>query len=219
MITPRKIMPTNGEGAAATVEWGRLIEAVASRRDRAAFVRLFEHFAPRVKTFMLRSGASEATAEEITQETMLTVWRKADSFVPGGTGAATWIFTISRNLRIDALRRERRNGYEIDLDKDIGREAHLDERTPESQVAAVELHKAMRRLSNEQLRVIELSFFGEKAHGEIAEQLQIPLGTVKSRSRLAITRLRALLGTCHDDRAPVAAKSNPARRKNFMTIA
>jgi len=203
MITPRKIMPTNGEGAAATVEWGRLIEAVATRRDRAAFVRLFEHFAPRVKTFMLRSGASGATAEEIAQETMLTVWRKADSFVPGSTGAAAWIFTISRNLRIDALRRERRNGYEIDLDKDIGLEAHLDERTPESQVAAVELHKAMRRLSNE-LRVIELSFFGEKAHGEIAEQLQIPLGTVKSRSRLAITRLRALLGTCHGDRAPVS---------------
>ncbi|MFY9993011.1 MAG: sigma-70 family RNA polymerase sigma factor [Rhodoplanes sp.] len=191
-------MPTNDEGAAATVEWGRLIEAVATRRDRAAFVRLFEHFAPRVKTFMLRSGASGATAEEIAQETMLTVWRKADSFVPGSTGAAAWIFTIARNLRIDALRRERRNGYEIDLDKDIGLEAHLDERTPESQVAAVQLeqcvHKAMRRLSNEQLRVIELSFFEEKAHGEIAEQLQIPLGTVKSRSRRAITRLRALLG-------------------------
>ena len=140
---------------------------------------------------MLRSRASEATAEEIAQETMLTVWRKADSFLPGSTGAAALIFAISRNLRIDALRRERRNGYEIDLDKDIGLEAHLDERT---QVAAVELHKAMRRLSNEQLRVIELSFFGEKAHGEIAEQLQIPLGTVKSRSRLAITRLRAPLG-------------------------
>ena len=114
MITPRKIMPTNGEGAAATVEWGRLIEAVATRRDRAAFVRLFEHFVPRVKTFALRSGASGAIAEEIAQETMLTVWRKADSFVPGSTGAAAWIFTISRNLRIDALRRERRGDRELE---------------------------------------------------------------------------------------------------------
>ena len=78
MITPRKIMPTNGERAAATVEWGRLIEAVATRRDRAAFVALFEHFAPRVKTFALRSGASAATAEELAQETMLTVWRRAE---------------------------------------------------------------------------------------------------------------------------------------------
>ena len=197
MITPRKIMPTNGEGAAATVEWGRLIEAVATRRDRAAFVRLFEHFAPRVKTFMLRSGASGATAEELAQETMVTVWRKADSFVPGSTGAAAWIFTVARNLRIDALRRERRNGYEFHIDKDIGLEAHLDERTPEAEVSAAQsersVRKAMAQLSSEQLRVIELSFFEEKAHGEIAEQLLIPLGTVKSRSRLAITRLRALL--------------------------
>ena len=77
MITPRKIMPTNGEAAAAAVEWGRLIEAVASRRDRAAFIALFEHFAPRVKTFGLRSGASEATAEELAQETLVTVWLKA----------------------------------------------------------------------------------------------------------------------------------------------
>ena len=203
MITPRKIMPTNGEGAAATVEWGRLIEAVATRRDRAAFVRLFEHFVPRVKTFALRSGASGAIAEEIAQETMLTVWRKADSFVPGSTGAAAWIFTISRNLRIDALRRERRGDRELN----IALEPHVDERlTPESQVAAVQLEQrvreAMAQLSSEQLRVIELSFFEEKAHGEIAEQLQIPLGTVKSRSRLALARLRALLGTCHGDRAP-----------------
>src|SRR5271157_3568533 len=100
-------MQSKGEAGIGAGAWGRLIEAVATRRDRAAFVRLFEHFAPRVKTFMLRSGASEATAEEIVQETMLTVWRKADSFVLGSTGAAAWIFTISRNLRIDALRRER----------------------------------------------------------------------------------------------------------------
>ena len=130
---------------------------------------------------------------------MLTVWRKADSFVPGSAGAAAWIFTIARNLRIDALRRERRNGCEFDIDKEAAIESRVDgQLTPESQVAAVQLEqcvrKAMGRLSNKQLRVIELSFFEEKAHGEIAEQLQIPLGTVKSRSRLAITRLRSLLG-------------------------
>jgi RNA polymerase sigma-70 factor (ECF subfamily) len=175
-----------------------MIEAVATGRDRAAFVTLFEHFAPRVKTFLLRSGASEATAEEFAQETMLTVWRKADSFVPGSAGAAAWIFTIARNLRIDALRREWRNGYELHIDKEVATERHLDELTPEAQVSAIQLEhcvrKALAQLSGEQLRVIELSFFEEKAHGEIAEQLQIPLGTVKSRSRLAIARLRTLLG-------------------------
>jgi RNA polymerase sigma-70 factor (ECF subfamily) len=188
------------EGEAGASAWGRVIEAVATHRDRTAFMALFEHFAPRVKTFALRSGASAATAEELAQETMLTVWRKADSFVPGSAGAAAaWIFTIARNLRIDALRRERHNGCEFDIDRDIAIEPRVDEQlTPESQVSALQLEqcvrKAMGRLSNEQSRVIELSFFEEKAHGEIAEQLQIPIGTVKSRSRLAITRLRALLG-------------------------
>ena len=163
---------------------GRLIEAVATRRDRAAFVALFEHFAPRVKTYALRSGASPATAEELAQETMLTVWRKADLFVPGSTGAAAWIFSIARNLRIDALRREWRNGCAFDIDREMAIESPVDgQLTPESQVTAVQLghcvRGAMGQLSNEQLRVIELSFFAEKAHAEIAEQLRIPLGTVK----------------------------------------
>jgi RNA polymerase sigma-70 factor (ECF subfamily) len=195
------LMLPEGAGAAAAVGWGHLIEAVATRQDRAAFVNLFEHFAPRVKTFVLRSGASEAVAEEIAQETMLTVWRKAEMFA-GSTGAAAWIFTIARNLRIDALRRDRR-GCEIDGgghddDRDISIGPHVDERlSPEARFAAAQLEEsvreAMAQLSPEQLRVIELSFYEERAHREIAEQLQIPLGTVKSRVRLALGRLRSLL--------------------------
>ena len=194
-------MPTEGIGGGQAVAWGRQIEAVATKRDRVSFIALFQHFAPRVKTFMLRSGASEAIAEEIAQETMLTVWRKADLFVAGSQGAATWIFTIARNLRIDALRREQRgNASSSESDNDDARiavELHLDKQlTPEAQFAAAQseenVRKAMAQLSNEQLRVIELSFFEEKTHSEIAQHLQIPIGTVKSRSRLA--RLRALLG-------------------------
>lgn len=195
-------MRTEPNGAAGAVAWGRQIEAVATRRDRAAFVNLFEHFAPRVKTFILRSGANEAMAEELAQETMLTVWRKAGMFVPGSTGAAAWIFTIARNLRIDVLRRERygcgskSGGYNDDTD--IAVEPHVDERlTPEARFAAAQseesVRKAMAQLSAEQLRVIELSFYEEEAHSEIAKQLQLPLGTVKSRVRLALGRLRSLL--------------------------
>ena len=196
-------MPTEGIGGGQAVAWGRQIEAVATKRDRASFIALFRHFAPRVKTFMLRSGASEAMAEEIAQETMLTVWRKADLFVAGSHGAAAWIFTIARNLRIDALRREQRgNASSSESDNDDARiavESHPDKQlTPEAQFAAAQseenVRKAMAQLSNEQLRVIELSFFEEKTHSEIAEHLQIPIGTVKSRSRLALARLRALLG-------------------------
>jgi RNA polymerase sigma-70 factor (ECF subfamily) len=196
-------MPTEGIRGGQAVAWGRQIEAVATKRDRASFIALFQHFAPRVKTFMLRSGASEAMAEEIAQETMLAVWRKADLFVAGSHGAAAWIFTIARNLRIDALRREQRgNASSSESDNDDARiavESHLDKQlTPEAQFAAAQseenVRKAMAQLSNEQLRVIELSFFEEKTHSEIAEHLQIPIGTVKSRSRLALARLRALLG-------------------------
>jgi RNA polymerase sigma-70 factor (ECF subfamily) len=99
------LMPTEGIGVARAVGWGREIEAVATKQNRASFIALFQHFAPRVKTFMLRSGATETVAEEIAQETMLTVWRKADLFVAGSHGAAAWIFTIARNLRIDVFRR------------------------------------------------------------------------------------------------------------------
>jgi RNA polymerase sigma-70 factor (ECF subfamily) len=192
------LMLPESAGAAAAVGWGHLIEAVATRRDRAAFVSLFEHFAPRVKTFMLRSGASEAMAEDIAQETMFAVWRKAGLFVSGSHGAAAWIFTIARNLRIDALRREQRGRASDNDDTRIAVEPCVDARlTPEALFAAAQseenVRKAMAHLPDEQIRAIELSFFEERTHSEIAEHLRIPLGTVKSRLRLALSRLRALL--------------------------
>lgn len=184
-------------GEAAEPTWGRQIEAVATRRDRAAFAALFDHFAPRIKTLMVRLGERDATAEEIAQQTMLIVWRKADLFIPGTAGATAWIFTIARNLRIDALRRERCNGSKFGTGKET--ELRVDEQTgPDSRVAAAQLEQCVRKavgqLSNEQARVIELAFFEEKSQSEIAAQLQIPLGTVKSRLRLALGRLRKLLG-------------------------
>lgn len=97
-------MPAEREPATAQNQWGRLIRAIADRQDRAAFAALFECFAPRIKAFMQRSGAGEASAEELAQETMLAVWRKAALFDPASAGAAAWIFTIARNLRIDAAR-------------------------------------------------------------------------------------------------------------------
>ena len=105
-------MPSDNEASSDRVQWGSLVSAIAKRQDRAAFAALFEFFAPRIKAFMLRSGASEASAEELAQETMLAVWRKAALFDPASAGAAAWIFTIARNLRIDAHRRERRGGHD-----------------------------------------------------------------------------------------------------------
>jgi RNA polymerase sigma-70 factor (ECF subfamily) len=177
--------------------WAALIEAVAARRDREAFAALFEYFAPRIKTFMRRSGASEQGADELAQETLLAVWSKATLFDPRSAGAAAWIFTIARNLRIDAMRREKRSGmgYSVEIDAEF----HVDDGPqPDAGLVASQtesmVRSALAALSEDQLRVVELSFFAEKAHAEIAETLRIPLGTVKSRLRLAMNRLRGLLG-------------------------
>lgn len=177
-------------------KWAALIEAVA-RSDRAAFATLFEYFAPRIKTFMRRSGAGEQRAEELAQETLLALWTKARLFDPASVGASAWIFTIARNLRIDALRREKRTGmnYTVEIDSEF----HVDEGPrPDANLARSQVEsrvrKALGTLSEDQLRVIEFSFFEEKAHAEIAQTLGIPLGTVKSRLRLAMNRLRGLLG-------------------------
>jgi RNA polymerase sigma-70 factor, ECF subfamily len=178
-------------------EWAKLIEAVALQRDRAAFASLFNHFAPRVKTYMRRNGASESEAENLAQETLLKLWRKAEQFNPSSNGAAAWVFTIARNLRIDALRRERRGA--LNDASDIDDEFLLDDAPlPDAAMATrqseTRVRDALSELSSEQQRVVELSFYQEKAHAEIAEVLGIPLGTVKSRLRLAMVKLRSLVG-------------------------
>ena len=186
----------DGQSAAASGDWARLIEAIALHQDRAAFAALFEHFAPLVKTLMRRSGVTESSADELAQETLLLVWRKASLFDPSIAGAAAWIFTIARNLRIDDHRRGQRGGVtEI---SGVDAEFHVDESPgPETRVAAAQaenrVRSALAALSEDQRRVMELSFYEEKAHGEIARILRIPLGTVKSRSRLAMNKLRNLL--------------------------
>jgi len=185
-------------GPAGSARWASLIEAIGSRRDRAAFGQLFAYFAPRVKTFMRRSGLDEASADDLAQETLLTVWRKAHLFNGSAVGASAWIFTIARNLRIDALRRTRRGAGGEQL-SDVADEFEIDEATaPDDALANSQreqrVRAALSALSDEQIRVVELSFYQEKAHAEIAQILGIPLGTVKSRLRLAMARLRNLLG-------------------------
>ena len=170
-----------------------LIAAVARDRDRTAFAELFRHFAPRIKTLMLRLGAPPDQADELAQEALLTVWHKAHLFDPQGASASGWIFRIARNLRIDFLRRARRlDAIGTDPTNDP---AEIDQ--PDSIVTAGQLggrvRSAIGKLSPEQLHVITLSFLEGRPHAEIAQRLQLPLGTVKSRLRLAVKRLRELL--------------------------
>lgn len=179
-----------GAGGPDPSEW---ILAIAARGDRQCFALLFARFAPRVKSYLLKLGCRPEQAEELAQETLLAVWRKAAYYDPGRAGASTWIFTIARNLRIDAVRRER---HPEDL-------ADEPEMLPAAPAAADDLlsdgerdariKAALNTLSAEQAEVVRQSFFQEKAHGEISRELGLPLGTVKSRLRLAMDRLRGQL--------------------------
>jgi RNA polymerase sigma-70 factor (ECF subfamily) len=188
---PRRAMTD----AAATTAAGfaDLIGRVAAHGDRAAFASLFDHFAPRVKSYMLRLGAEPRQAEELAQETLLTVWRKAAAFDRAKAAPSTWIFTIARNLRIDAARRAR-HAEPLEDPSD----APDAEPAPDAVLAAAQseglIRNALGKLPPEQAEVVRLSFFSDKPHSEIAEQLNLPLGTVKSRLRLAMGRLRDLLG-------------------------
>ena len=169
-----------------------LLLRVAAERDKSAFAALFTHFAPRVKAYLLRLGAPSGVAEELAQEALLSVWRKAHLFDPAKASAATWLFTIARNLRIDAIRREKRPELdpedfmpEPDADADAGLMLAESEGR---------LRLALKELPADQIQVVELSFFADKPHSQIAEELGIPLGTVKSRLRLAIGRLKRAMG-------------------------
>jgi RNA polymerase sigma-70 factor (ECF subfamily) len=180
-------------GAEASAE--ELMSAVAEHRDRKAFVRLFETFGPRIKAYLMRQGADPAAAEDLVQDVMLTVWRRAAQFDRNKASVSTWIFTIARNRRIDTLRRARRP--EIDpedpvLVPDPGEPA---DRVVEAAQRRASLHAAVAELPEEQSTLLRLAYFEDKSHSVIAEELALPLGTVKSRLRLAMVKLRTALET------------------------
>ncbi|MEO1331391.1 MAG: sigma-70 family RNA polymerase sigma factor [Pseudomonadota bacterium] len=184
---------------AATLEDEALIVRIALRRDRIAFSELFRRFGLKVKAFMIRSGAAPDEADEAAQETLLAVWRRAETFDPDRASAAAWLFAIARNKRVDLLRRGARP--EPDPEDPLFKQ----EPTPpadhalsaERRDAAV--RDALAALSADQREVVLLSFYQGCAHSEIAERLGIPLGTVKSRLRLAFGKLRNALGDAFRD--------------------
>jgi len=184
----RDAMPTSEE-------LNSLAEAVARNADRQAFAALFKHFAPRVKSYLMRLGTSEGLAEEMAQEAMVSVWRKAPSFDAGRANVSTWIFTIARNLRVDHFRRIGNRTAEADeLDGD-----DMPDTLPQpdelllTRQREAGVREAIAQLPAEQAQVLRLSFYEEQPHSQIAQVLGLPLGTVKSRVRLAVRHLRRLL--------------------------
>ncbi len=176
-------------------DWSACICTVADRRDGEAFGRLFSHFAPRVKRYLMQCGSPEIQAEELTQEALVAVWRKAAMFDPAQAAASTWIFTIARNLRVDLLRRRHgldSDGEDFDFDTLDSGEPLAEERLHAARQTE-RLRGALAQLSVEQQQVLRLSYFDDEPHSRIATELGIPLGTVKSRVRLAVAQLRRLL--------------------------
>ena len=185
----REPKPTSGSAVHAA-----LIVAIARRQDHTAFKSLFEFYAPRIKTWLMRRGAAPDLAEEIAQDALLTIWKKAALFDPDRATAAAWIFTIARNLRIDKARRDNRERLNAVYDAQIPDEAERPDEIFHAEEAGERVRAALGVLSTEQMQVVQLSFFEGRAHNDIAQALNIPLGTVKSRLRLAMRTLRQKLG-------------------------
>lgn len=171
-------------------DWAGLMRAVRDHQDRAAFAEIFRHFAPRVKAFLMKGGADAATAEECAQDVMATLWRKSAQFDPERASLATWLFTIARNRRIDLIRRDRRPEPEDlpwagadDMAPDQADSYQAGQESRRLSAAIAELPEAQRQL-------VERAFLSELTHSEIAAATGLPLGTIKSRIRLALDRLR-----------------------------
>jgi len=163
-------------------------------QDQDAFRAVFDYFAPRLKAFLMGQGTSPQMAEEVVQETMVKIWRKADQYEPARAAASTWIFTIARNMRIDHLRKSNRPEPDMDDPAFVPDPEPLATETISQAQDSAQLYAAMAELSEDQRAVLKLAYFEEKAHPEIAEALGIPLGTVKSRIRLALKNIRSRIG-------------------------
>lgn len=183
--------PTSHGGEWDELSFEDLLRDVGKNKNKDSFAGLFEYFAPRIKSYLMKGGADENTADELAQETMLSVWDKAKSYDPSKAAASTWIYTIARNKRIDALRKNK--GFNVDLDDLPLLEDENSASPAQDMVHSEESENIMRALQNlpeEQADLIRKSFYDDMTHNEIAEETGIPLGTVKSRIRLALERLR-----------------------------
>ena len=174
-------------------DWSDMLQKLSVEKDKKLYVQLFKHFAPKIKAYITRLGLVETAAEELMQETMLAVWRKAHLYNRSKAAASTWIFTLARNQSIDWMRKQKYPEYSIDeWQEEPEDHVHLGEQL----VTTDRMEKAIDKLPEGQAQVIYMSFFEGRSHTDISERLGLPLGSVKSRIRLASEKLK---GTWRDD--------------------
>lgn len=180
--------------------YNSLLSRVAVQRDRAAFVELFDHFAPRIKGYLMQGGFPEGEAEEVAQDTMLQVWQKASYFNPERAAASTWIYTIARNKKIDRLRKHKPIMLDMDYLMESGQEEELADPQANRPDADLDqrrltdrLTDAIQELPEDQAVLVRKAFFDDMSHSDIASNMRLPLGTVKSRLRAGLAKLRKAL--------------------------
>lgn len=170
-----------------------LVARIANDRDRDAFVALFELYAPKIKGYMIKATRDERRADDLTQEVMLRVWRRASSYSPERAAFSTWVFTIARNARIDALRKEKHPEVDLEDPTTVVSPMESLESTVDRRGRRDRLLTAIRALPEEQASVLMSAYYEDKSLRQVAEEQQVPLGTIKSRVRLAMNRLRTVL--------------------------
>ena len=176
-------------------EWSLALQQVAQGQDRDAFARLFTHFAPLIKAFAINGSAlAAAHAEELVQEVMIKVWQKASAFNPHKAAASTWIYTIARNCRTDMYRRLQKFDTPISADDIWPEEPEGEElfAAVQQKRDAVRIREMLQALPHEQSHILAKVYMEGKSHSEVAEELDLPLGTVKSRVRLAMRKLQLI---------------------------
>ena len=185
--------------AAKDQELTTLINLIATRKDKTAFSSLFKLVGPRIKGYLMKLGSNDIAAEDLLQEVMLTVWRKSETFDRNKAAVSTWLFTIARNKRIDMLRKEIRPQLDPNDPMLTPNQEDSADNIYGSKQESIKITDAIKMLPEEQSKLIKMTYYEDKSHSIIAKELKMPLGTVKSRIRLASTRLKKLLeGTIHD---------------------
>ena len=185
--------PARGSSDTSNDHLADLLARVADDKDKSAFTSLFEHFGPRIKGFMMRKGANSDLAEDLAQDTMITVWRKAHMYSRDKGSVSTWIFTIARNRRIDWARRTNKVQFSDIADFDQASDDPDADVVVQGQQQAKLVSEAISALPEDQRQVISMAFLEDKTQMEIADRLSVPLGTVKSRMRLAYQKMAKTL--------------------------
>lgn len=187
-------MSTVGTPVRESMDWSSEMAGVARRRDRDCFMRIYDHFMPRVCLYLRGIGSTEAVAEELAQESMLRLWQHAATYDPSRSAVSTWLFRVARNLHIDRVRREKDHAGDREAELEFDLRAAHEGSAAEDFAERVQLQRRIDALAPVQARLMRMSYFEAKTHQEIAAELGMPLGTVKSHLRRAFLRLQGELG-------------------------